>query len=139
MEEIKRRTEVIRSFLKGNSSTPYKQTTVESICLQVRKIIELIALASLVANKDVYAAHRSMFAKDFHAKNLLGDIARLNPNFYPRLSKQILDPTGTKVVRVEDIKSGFLTKDDLIKIYERTAGLLHAGNPFGEKKILITF
>ena len=64
MEEIKKRTEVVDGFLRGNYHALYLQTTVESICLQVRKILELIALASLVANKGVYEKSRQNFAKD---------------------------------------------------------------------------
>ncbi|WP_100658798.1 hypothetical protein [Alteromonas flava] len=134
MEEVKKRTEVVRAFLNGKCSTPYKQTTAESICLQIRKILELIALASLVANKNAYSEIRSKFAKDWNAKNIISDIERFNPNFYPHPTSQIINPRTGKVEKVEDIKSGWLTKNEFIHIYERTGGLLHAENPFGAKK-----
>jgi len=59
MEEIKRRSAVVGSFLNGKSSTIYKATSIESACLQVRKILELIALASLVANKTEFASQKT--------------------------------------------------------------------------------
>jgi hypothetical protein len=51
MEEIKRRTAVAHSFLRGTSSAMYRATQVESIYLQIRMILELVALASLAAKQ----------------------------------------------------------------------------------------
>ena len=139
MEEIKKRTEVIRAFLNGECNALYKQTTAESICLQVRKILELIALASLVANKDEYAKSRANFAKDWHAKRILNSIEEINPNFYPCPTKQILDSSSEKVIKVEKIISGFLTRKDFESIYDRCGGLLHAQNPFSQSKNIDSF
>lgn len=134
MEEIKKRTEVIHAFLNGKCNALYIRTTAESICLQVRKILELIALASLVANKDEYAKNRANFAKDWNAKKILQSIEEINPNFYPSPSKQILDNLTGKVLSIEKIKSGFLTRPDFENIYDRCGGLLHARNPFSASK-----
>ncbi|MCV6622267.1 MAG: hypothetical protein OIF51_11030, partial [Cellvibrionaceae bacterium] len=139
MEEIKKRTEVIRAFLDGRCSALYKQTTAESICLQVRKILELIALASLVANKEEYAKSRAKFAKDWHAKRILQSIEQINPNFYPTPSTQVLDNVTGKVVEVKPIKTGFLTRKDFENIYDRCGGLLHAQNPFSASKDIDNF
>ena len=134
MEEIKKRTEVIHAFLNGKCNALYIRTTAESICLQVRKILELIAHASLVANKDKYAKNRANFAKDWNAKKILQSIEEINPNFYPSPSKQILDNLTGKVLSIEKIKSGFLTRPYFENIYDRCGGLLHARNPFSASK-----
>lgn len=139
MEEIKKRTEVIHAFLSGKCNALYSQTTAESICLQIRKILELIALASLVANKDEYAKNRANFAKDWHAKKILQSIEEINPNFYPSPSKQILDALTGSVISIEKIKSGFLTRTDFENIYDRCGGLLHAQNPFSAAKDIDNF
>jgi hypothetical protein len=55
MEEVKLRIEVVRVLLSGRFSLKYLPPLVESVCLQIRKILELIALASLVAVKDEYS------------------------------------------------------------------------------------
>jgi hypothetical protein len=68
MQEIKRRTHVVWSFLKGQSTTSFKATTIESSCLQVRKILELIALGSIVANKKEYAKQNDKFEKHWNAR-----------------------------------------------------------------------
>lgn len=51
MREIKRRMEVIDYFLLAGGHALYKPTTIESICLQVRHILELVALASLMCEQ----------------------------------------------------------------------------------------
>ncbi|MBC3877610.1 hypothetical protein H8K38_07310 [Undibacterium sp. FT79W] len=139
MEEIKKRSEVIRAFLDGRCNALYKQTTAESICLQVRKILELIALASLVANKEEYAKNRANFAKDWHAKRILQSIEEINPKFYPSPSTQILEEATGKVMEIKPIKSGFLTRRDFENIYDRCGGLLHAQNPFAASKDIDDF
>ena len=139
MEEIKKRIEVIRAFIDGRSNTLYKQTNAESICLQVRKILELIALSSLVANKDAYAKNRKKFAKDWHAKRILSEIESINPKFYPVPSRQILDGKSGKVIKTEKINSGYLTRHEFEKIYDKCGGLLHATNPFSQQKDIDEF
>jgi hypothetical protein len=133
MEEIKRRMAVIGSFLKEESKTIYKATTIESMCLQVRKVLELIALGSLVANKDEFAKQNEKFEKMWNARLILSDIERLNPYFYP---KPIHEDPGSKpgiTSDLKDIKEGFLTKDNLLKSYEKCGKIMHADNPYGTK------
>jgi len=139
MEEIKMRTEVVRSFAEGQSVTPYKQTTAESICLQIRKILELIALSSLVANKEEYSKIREKFHRDYHAKRILNTIEGVNPEFYPVPCRQVLDKTTRKPIQNIALKSGFLTRKEFENIYDRCGGLLHADNPFSQKRDIDNF
>ena len=131
MEEIKLRVEVARFLFNAQLHSVPK---VESLCLQIRKILELIALASLVAVKDEYAKQYEKFAQHWHAKYILRDIEKINPSFYPIPSKQILDPITGKPYRVEEVTEGFLTRDEFLTVYETCAEMLHAGNPFGPAK-----
>ena len=63
MEEIKRRTEVVNCFLTRKCHAMYVQTTAESVSLQIRKILELIVLASLAANRSEYAKLQKELSK----------------------------------------------------------------------------
>lgn len=47
MEEIKRRTNVVHSLLSQKITLVYPATQIEIMALQIRMILELIALASL--------------------------------------------------------------------------------------------
>jgi hypothetical protein len=131
MEEIKRRHLVVNGLIDGSCFTHYKATTIESIYLQLRKILELIALASLVANKDHYARQQQKFESHWHAARILRDLAEINPQFYPTPGKQIRDEKSTAVIAVDSIKEGFLTQNDFVELYESCGKILHADNPYG--------
>jgi len=133
MEEIKRRSAVVGSFLNGKSSTIYKATSIESACLQVRKILELIALASLVANKTEFASQNDKFAKVWNARLILNDLERLNPHFYPKPVRELPGAKPGVTSDLQDITNGFLTKDKFLKVYERCGGIMHSDNPYGRK------
>ena len=133
MDEIKRRTAVITAFGSGGAAALYKATTIESVSLQFRKILELIALGSLVANKNEFSKVYADFAKCWNAQYLLKDIERVNPNFYPR--PIVESPTSQPGVKMEwqDKKDGFLTKTEFLKLYEKCGAIMHAGNPYGSQ------
>lgn len=132
MEEIKKRTEVITEHLNGVYSEKYLITETEFLCVQLRKVLENIALASLVANKEKYSAIRKKFASDWNAKRILDDLEQVNPSFYPKPTEQIRKPDGT--FALVDITKGFLTKSEFIHLYDKCGELLHAQNPFANKK-----
>ena len=140
MEEIKKRTEVVHGFLRRELHAKYLQTTVESICLQIRKILELIALASLVANKAEYEKQRKNFHRDWNAKRILETLDKANPQFYPYPSEQVISPETGKVVEAKRITSGYLSRTDYEALYDECSEILHASNPFsGEQQEIQAF
>lgn len=133
--DIKKRTEVISEHLSGIRNTKYLITEVEFLCLQFRKILELVALSSLVANKDEYSKHHEKFAKHYNARLILQDLERINPDFYPKPTKQIVkEINGQKFFDLQPVTEGFLTKEEFLSVYEKCGGMLHADNPYGQKK-----
>ena len=133
MREIKRRIEVIDFFLVESGNALYKPTSIESICLQFRKILELIAFGSLIANKERYAAAYSKFASNWNAELLLKDLRRVNPKFYPMpIEERPSDRPGIKS-EILPIVDGFLMEDDFVSVYKQCGGMLHAANPYGSK------
>ncbi len=63
--------------------------------------------------------------------DLLRDLERLNPDFYPRpIVAAASQPPGAKL-EWQDKPDGFLTRQDFLKLYEECAAILHAGNPYG--------
>jgi len=133
MREIRKRDEVIRGFCAGGCYTLYMATTLESMCLQVRKTLELIALGSLVVNKNDFAKFHRDFQKYWHGGRILKDIERINPKFYPVPIEEVSCADTNMPVKWEKIKEGYLTKDDFVKVYEKCGKILHADNPFGSK------
>ena len=133
MREIKRRTEVIDFFLHKGGHALYQPTTIESICLQFRKILELIAFSSLIANKDRYAAVHKNFESHWNAELLLKDLSRVNADFYPKPIDEKPSQALGVVNELVPITDGFLTQEDFVHIYKKCGGMMHAANPYGSK------
>src|SRR5208337_4485333 len=101
MVEIKLRMEVVTGFLLGTVSAKYLPPNVESVCLQFRKILELIALGSLVAHKEDYSRQRANFAQDWHASKILKANRKTQPGILPGAHK-----AGTRSVWKKGSQSG---------------------------------
>jgi hypothetical protein len=130
MEEVKLRTRVIHAFAANTTNAVYKATTIESVYLQFRKILELIAFGSLVANESVYSTVYLDYAKEWRAKRLLERLEQVNPGFYPRPIDEV--PSKQSGVKIDwvDVATGFLTKDEFVELYEQSSSLIHSPNPF---------
>ena len=87
MNEIKLRIDVIQGFLENKWNAHYLVSTAECTALQFRKILELVALASLVANREEYAKQRTSFRTDWKANKIIKDLEKVNPWFYPNPTK----------------------------------------------------
>jgi hypothetical protein len=98
----------------------------------MRKCLELIAFASLIANKDKYSAAYANFASHWKAKQMLECIEKLNPNFYPVPVEppKLLD-NGVK--HLDLVPDGFLTRSEFVTLYEKSSEFLHSRNPFTTK------
>jgi hypothetical protein len=103
---------------------------VESMFLQLRKVLELIAFGSLTANKAKYASAYAEFAKHWNAKKLLKALGAVNPQFYPTPVKLIKVPAKGEAARYEILKDGFLTQDEFVFLYEISSKVIHTRNPF---------
>jgi hypothetical protein len=131
MEEIKRRTIAVWMIIDRKVTTSFQATNIEFVCLQIRKILELIALASISANKEEYSKQHANFFKHWKAKKILESVGRINPFFYPIPQRQIIDPQSGEVKEVQLISEGFLTKEDFSVVYDSCSQALHASNPYG--------
>jgi hypothetical protein len=125
MLEVRGRTDIVHEILQGTYRLP--QTTAYELCyLEFRMICELIAIGSLAAHGDIPAAQSARLTKSYKADFILNSLEKLHPDFYPKPNKQIIGANG-KVESVEDIKSGFMTKKDLISLYHECGEVLHRG------------
>ena len=132
MKEIKLRTEVIGLFLSGQLKTRYVPTTIETVGLQFRKVFELIAFASLAANRSEYSNAYSDFAKHWEAAKLVKNLRRINPNFYPQPVTEEPPSVPGALRDLRKRQQDYLTEDDLVISHGRCGALLHGANPFGQ-------
>lgn len=130
MAEIKLRVSLVAAIAQGQVRVADRDDfSGELACLQLRKTLELIAFASLTANKAKYAAAHSNFATHWRAKAMLESLEKIHADFYPKPVKLgIAQKPGEK--HFEPVTDGYLTRDDFIFLYDRTSEILHARNPF---------
>lgn len=137
MREVKFRISHAENMLlklKQRESFENRILVSETVALQFRKIIELIALASIAANEEKYAEVREQFRCDWHARRIFDQLHEINPRFYPTPIAGLSDPAYEGAASViEEHFSGYLSLEEAISLYDRCSAILHAENPFGRK------
>jgi hypothetical protein len=129
MEEVKLRIAVIDYFVFGQGHALYQPPTLESACLQLRKVLELIAFGSLVANAEAYT---SVYTKaGWQAADLLRELEQVNPQFYPIAVIEVPSKIPG-VVQHKKREGDCLTKTDFPEVYGRCGVMAHAANPYGK-------
>jgi hypothetical protein len=131
MDEIKLRDEVINNHLNGEGTTGQPMTDIELICLQFRKICELIMLSALCAHKVVYQRIHKKIEKEWDASKIRKSLENIHPEFYPSPFERIVDRHTGKQEN-QPVKSDFLTKAECISLIGKCGGILHGFNPFND-------
>ena len=100
---------------------------VEFISLQLRKVIELIALASIAAVKKEYEIIREKFSNDWNARLIFRDIERINPNFFP---------IPFEISGVDEMKAPTyrcMNKEESLDLYADVSTHLHSRNRYAAR------
>jgi hypothetical protein len=129
MEEVRDRVNFAKAVGAHRITTGREVFDIELVFLQLRKILELIAFASLTAHKEKYSSAHEKFATHWKAKLMLRELEKINPDFYPvPIEQPQLQADGVK--HCPAVVNGFLTRDDFELLYDMTGDILHTGNPF---------
>lgn len=134
MEEVKKRTEAIKMIYDKKYSTPFPITNTEFMALQLRKILELIALGNLVANRKQYETVRKSFQTDWNAKPIIKTIKKINPNYFPVGVRRKPSKYPKAVCEWENKAENILTEELFEKAYDEMSCVLHSKNPFSNKE-----
>ena len=144
MEEIKYRANVIELFGNTPGLGVYRQTRIEFICLQLRFIIESLAMACLVANGDDLEEVSKKLAKEYRPEPILRRLETINPLCYPLPLTLIEDaarqqtlPAGlARDMYMGELKertgNDWLTREEINEVYGRLGQVVHATNPMKE-------
>lgn len=132
MEIIKKRMDAISKIGNREQTTLFRFTNIEFMALQIRKVIEHIAMSNLVVNSSLYKEYNDKFASNWNARLIFRDLERINPSFYP-IPVKIVDNEYDDIKTIDPLTDGFLTKDEAIKVYNRCGSLMHVENPFGKQ------
>ncbi len=108
----------------------------ECVYLQFRKILELIAMSSLVANSQAMTQmnrSRNKLGKQWNGDVILKTVEEINPDFYP--VPLLEQPSRHPAVRCElaNKTEGFLSRSEFSRLYNLCGSLMHADNPLGRK------
>jgi len=139
MLEIVSRALLIQEL--GNKQSSMSQNRMlEFLSLQLRMIIEYLILGCLVANSRHYKKGIEQLGKEWRPKQIKKFLENVNPKYYPNPIE--LEIIGHQQVNIINIKSGFITIDELINAYNICCDYLHANNPFASPKdynVLISY
>ncbi|MCI2007424.1 MAG: hypothetical protein LKJ54_01625 [Acetobacter peroxydans] len=119
MAEINNRVDNINLAVSGKLGFSDPMRAQEFCYLQIRMVIENIALAALVAHGDMQGV--SGLHKEWSADKIMNRLERLHENFYPKSCIQV----GGDKSKIE-YKQG-IEKSELLKIYNNCGEKLHLG------------
>ncbi len=143
MTEIWHRAEFIRQFLAIPQLGIYNVTRIESICLQVRMILENIALGCLVANGEHLDSLPRRIKKAYHADIILRRLDTIVPECYPQplvlvdrkpdasIASKDIDLDRYIGEWVEPPPDEWLNRTEFRKVYGCIGNILHARSPLG--------
>lgn len=130
MEDVAWRLRLVAELLDTEATGTELQALVEGAAVQMRMILEEVALASLSANADLYRRAYADIAKMWDARKILSRVEEVNPRFYPTPNVATLsDKPGIKI-ELDGAVTGYLTRSEFPKAYGRLGALCHAPNPF---------
>ena len=105
------------------------ETRIQTAGLQTRKILEDMAYAALVSNKDAGDKTEEELKDLRYPKDIFKDIGKGHPNFFPT-PVEIRDPSKGKPFVIK--AKGVMTKGKLPQIYRELNPLAHSTNPMAE-------
>jgi hypothetical protein len=130
MVEIRQRLGIARATVTRIRETQNQDlVSTETIFLQMRKVCELIAFGSLIANRDLYAQHHAEFAKDWRLKRMVERLKKINPAFFPVPTAAPVQ-TAPGHFHLGASVALSVTEDELVTLYDTCGRILHTRNPF---------
>jgi hypothetical protein len=138
MEDVKARLKLVRSITQGHSPLGNEGLDGEVVCLLIRRILEQIAFGSLLAHRETYEAVHKDVERVWNAKRLIERLEKAHPDFYPKpVRVSPWRPLG--VLNLDEVKRGYLTKEDFVFLYDTASDGVHTWNPFKSVERVLNF
>ena len=132
MIEVRERDAVVYAITRKLRSAGSLISDSELIALNLRKMIELVTYANLISHKDEYASRFEKHASHWKYDQILDNIAKINPEFFPVPYVRTED-RGAAVKLLELQTKPTATLDDFKVIYHRCSQVLHVHRPFSNE------
>ena len=104
------------------------ETRVRAVGVQTRMILENIAFAALVSNKDAWGKSSEEMKELWSPREIFKDIEKVHPDFFPKPVRVRTPDKGRDnpfALRTE----GVLNREKLLEIYRELNPLAHSSNP----------
>jgi len=125
MSEIKLRIFTIEDIANGGLAV-HPHIAKELCALQIRLSCECIALACLIAHKELEETTSTALQKAYAADQIIRRMQGIHPKFYPQ------PVTGHRVSpgrhHFSDYEGDYLTQQEILTVYARCGGELHKGS-----------
>ncbi len=125
--EIRTRVEHAVTLLDGVTL----RFNLEAAALQLRMAIELVALSTLVINRQNLAEIETALGRHKWS-DAMRLVERVNPNYWP---EPFVPRVDGKMSQLDQLAGHYLTKEDAGRAWSRLSELLHATNPFGTDRV----
>jgi hypothetical protein len=131
LEEAKVRISAVEAVLNAQVILP-SPIAHEFCFLQLRLLCEVIALGCLVLHGDIRAEGHARSIRDgklkktWSAQLIIEELSNLHPSFYPFPTTQEKLPVGFHLTPLKP--QDYLTREDLIKLWNICGEHLHRGN-----------
>ena len=121
-------------FLREESLHYTCRQPFESIYLQLRSILELIATASLIVNDGAALKLNEPGKRKWAAGDILKAVEEINPNFYyPKPVRAIEAERPDIQYEHQEFKGDYLTREQFNTLYDICSKTIHVQNPFDKK------
>lgn len=103
-------------------------TRIESSALQIRMIIETIALLSLLVHKDINPSETKKLKNEYRAGKIINSLSKIHEHFFPIPVRQHTDPNNASITTKHtfDVTEA-IKKDELLEAYWKCGDMLHMG------------
>ena len=117
LREVKQRGNVFQAFSRGSANAIYEEATVEVATLQLRKILELLAFAFVLATGEKAIPAYVNFVKYKNVKEFFSQLQKINKDYYlqPVIQKQNEQGEMQWIYPVAD---EYLTPEDFDILFE---------------------
>jgi hypothetical protein len=84
MLEIKERTDVCAHLIEDGHTFLSENLQCEFVALQLRRVLELIAISSFVANKRLFEKQEKKIGAHVNFRSTINGLEKLYPSFFPK-------------------------------------------------------
>jgi hypothetical protein len=136
MVPVKERVGLVGLLLSDGHLGLGLRVAVESASLQMRMVLETVALAPLIARPAAYGAGHSRFAKEWHAGKIVSHLRSLHPQFYPVATLASESTQAGIKLELTPRPHDYLQESEFESVYGRLGGWCHVANPLGRPRDL---